>query len=303
MARIDRPKDPPKSVPVVGAELYKNLLLNTACDMVRIEGEDVPATVPQAFIIRSLLELGRVAFIPGTSSASGWYRAKPVGGKSRYGFYKKLWCGTADDMRGFYASASRAKEIRANATATPLACLFYTWAEQLTACDSAIMANIEANRYSRFIGVPDDMVNSVKIAMAEGRDGAPVVVKNSLLAAFQNSDISIPNTAQANAAVRQFLWSNALRQIGGMCAEQARQERTQTAEVNAGIGESIDHIYTMIDQFNDDCDFHKVRAVMRFNGYAARYDEDPQTPAPKDPDGIEGAAQTQEGGGDSGQTA
>lgn len=303
MARIDRPKDPPKSVPVVGAELYKNLILNTACDMVRIEGEDVPATVPQAFIIRSLLELGRVAFIPGTSPTSGWYRAKPVGEKSRYGFYKKLWCATADDMRGFYASASRAKEIRANATATPLACLFYTWAEQLTACDSAIMANIEANRYSRMIGVPDDLVNSVQIALAEGRNGAPVVVKNSLLAAFQNSDISIPNTAQANATVRQFLWSNALRQIGGMCAEQARQERTQTAEVNAGIGESIDHIYTMIDQFNDDCKLHNVRAVMRFNGYAARYDEDPKPTEPKDPDGIEGDAQPQEGGADDGKNS
>ena len=286
MARQDR-RRPAPYVPLIGADLYEAVLMNTAADMVRITGEDVAEDVPQSFIVRSLLELGRAGYIPDGGARAGWYRATAAGDPLRYGFRSRLWCTTANEINGFYMNAPRVKEIRANATATAIRPMFRIWAEQLNACDAAIMANIEANRYGRMIGVPDEQKTEVEIALQTGRNGAPAIVRNSLLAAFQNSDISVPYTAGNTASVRQLIWSNALRQIGGMCAEQARQERTQTAEVNAGIGESIDHIYTMIDQFNADCKYHGIRARMEFNGFAARYDETP-APAVKDVDGVEG---------------
>ena len=290
MARIDKRK-PPEFVPVTPAETYENIFINLACDMVKVSGEDVPETVPQSFIVRSLISSGRVGFIPGSSAISGWFMAEGVGQVDRWGFFRELWCYPANRERGFYRKAPAVKEIRANATGTALLPLFHIWSRQLSACDGAIMANMESNRYGRMIGVPNEMKDSVRIALLEGRNGAPMVVESSLLAAMQNSDISVPYTAPTGAQVWQFIWSKCVRQLGGICSEQYRQERTQSAEVNASIGESIDHIYTMIDQFNADCKYHGVRAKMEYNGFAARYDEQPKSePEPDTGRGAAGAA-------------
>lgn len=267
--------------------LYFNTFCNLVSSMVSVEGEDVEGT-PPAFIIGAGLKHGRAAFIEPNRPGAGWYACDDGGGDlTRYGYLRRLWLTQANDERGFYRTDKTAKEIRFSPSALPLTAYFLTWAGVLDAFDRAMNANVNAARYGRMIGVGNNERNSVKIALQQAGEGDPAIVTQSILSAIQNSDISVPFTTPAILAAKNAYWADCIKQIGGITSQQQAQERTQTAQVNAAIGESVDFIYIMISQFNADCKYHGVKAKMIYTGFAARFDEKLETLPVKDPDGVQ----------------
>lgn len=275
-----------------GRLLYFNTLCNLFASMVTVEGPDVEGTPPQ-FIINAGLMHGAVAFIEKGKPAAGWYGSDGAGERTRFDFYKRLYLTQANDERGFYRTDKTAKEIRFSASRIPLTAYFLNWATTLDAFDRAIRANVNAARFGRFIGVPREQRNTVKLALAEGANGDPVIVGNDIVSAFQNSDISVNFITPSIIAAKNAFWAGCIKQIGGVTAQQQADERVQTAQVNAAIGESVDFIYSTIAQFNGDAEYHGVRARMIYTGFAARYDA-MQTPTPKDVAGVQTAGSTAE---------
>lgn len=264
--------------PATGADVerYMNEFINTACDMVDIDG--LSPDVPKGFIIRSLIRDGRVAYLDRNDPSAGWYNAQKSGEPNRYGYYDTLYLTEASGINGFYATVrDGVREIRANATAYPPFLLYEKYTKQLSLCDRAITANIRASILSRILPVDDaSKRTSVEIALQDVEEGLPIVVDGmDVMEAFmKSSDISTTFIADRLIGVRSAIWSDAAVRLGTISGNQYKKERVQSAEVDASVAETIDAVYVMINTFNEDCQRHGLPFRMHYTGYAARYDED-----------------------------
>ena len=77
---------------------------------------------------------------------------------------------------------------------------------------------------------------------------------------------------------KKIIRNEFLTRIGILTANSSKRERVQTAEIEAGIGETVDLIYTVIDYWNKQNEQYGLPYTMEFNGtteayYAPKYDE------------------------------
>lgn len=299
MARKDK-----QSAPLLPSVSYVDILKNLACEMIDYDGVD--PEVPKDFITRTLIDRGRVGFWDTDTPARGFYESRAFAARTRYRTPDKFVYYTGAGERSFdITTAQGARDIRANATATPLLDTFKRYAHMLEICDRSIIANTRAQVFGRIIKADGHTAKdsaTLEMLLDKLESGKPLVLDADTVAALGNLepvDISIPYTAPAVIAAKGAIWSEAVKMIGSVAQNQYRRERTQTAEVDAAIGESIDLVYILIDTFNADCERQNITARdgtptrARFNGYAAKFDTEPVEPAqtPQEP---------QEGGGGNG---
>ena len=85
-----------------------------------------------------------------------------------------------------------------------------------------------------------------------------------------------------------------LSRLGIMTANTMKRERVQTAEVNAGMGEAVDLIYTVIDFWNKQAESYGLEKYkMTYNGVSEEYYE------PEDvPNDIDGKPEDEDKGGE-----
>lgn len=285
------PKEERRPRAILPYASYADDLINLACDQIAIDHLD--PEVPKNFIVKTLIDRGRVGFLDRPDPSRGFYRMDIAGLPDRYDLYRHFYFYTYET--GFYVTwYDGAREIKANATACPPRFAFERAAVLLDMADRSIAANIRAQIYGRVLTATSEKQRAAVIALLDSvESGKPLVVTADLAEVLRSSlDISVPVTFDKVLAARAAIWSAIVKRVGSVASEQYKRERVQTAEVDAAIGETIDSVYILINSFNEATEREGIRGAdgeiirMRYTGYAARFDDGEPEPEPEpDPEG------------------
>ena len=170
--------------------------------------------------------------------------------------------------------------------ATPsFTCLFeeaLRAASDLADCDIGIMQNIRAVRTPAFwVTDNSDFVLSVKSAVQDTENGdTHVILEKNLASVLSSMKNETPFIADKIQEQKKIIRNEFLTRIGILTANSSKRERVQTAEIEAGVGETVDLIYTVIDYWNKQAKQYGLdKYKMAFNGttenyYAPSEDED-----------------------------
>lgn len=171
--------------------------------------------------------------------------------------------------------------------ATPsLSCLFeeaLKAANDLADCDVGIMQNIRAVRTPAFwVTDNSDFVLSVKSAVQDTENGdTHVILEKNLASVLSSMKNETPFIADKIQEQKKIIRNEFLTRIGILTANSSKRERVQTAEIEAGVGEAIDLIYTVIDYWNKQIKQYGLNKYkMTFNGTSEVY----YAPAEEDED-------------------
>lgn len=273
---------------VLDSGAIENDILSFACAMIRarrIDGK--PDPLPTGWLEKSMIMHGKLGWISSESDAEGFYKIDRLGTVDRYGVPKTVTLTTeATAAAKFSARVAGVADpagdtsplavsiVRANALARPPILSIRRYAVAIATLDVAIPANVIASMRSQIIGVPDTYADSVEDVLHRAAQGLPVVCTSDLYDNMRTIDISVPFLGREYQDLRATLWNEAIKQFGGITPAQYKAERTQSAEVSAGIAGSIDNVYQLIDQFNTDAEKGGVPYRLEYVGYGAKYDTD-----------------------------
>lgn len=149
-----------------------------------------------------------------------------------------------------------------------------TWAEIIRShtdlmyeCDIAIYQNLRATKTPYWVAVQDDNSRlSVQHAIQQQQQGLPVIIADpALLDNMKGQAIATPITFDKVYEFRQKIRNSLLNKLSTLTANRDKLERVQSAEVNAGVGECEDYIYSMIDNFNRQTKQYGLAARMELN--------------------------------------
>lgn len=263
-------------IPLPGVE---SEILDFAASMVKVRRTDGQEDeCPAGFVERELLKNGALGYLFANDESEGWYFAEKQNPVDRYGLPEFLSLRTGATAGAPFtarrgAETHTAAYIRANSSARSPLLTIRRYADIIQQCDTALRANVIASMNSQVLGVPDATVKStVDEILDRAKMGLPAVVENSVLGQINRVDISHQFNGINIHALRQTLYSEALKHFGAVTPAQYKSERVQTAEVNAHVAETIDSVYIMIDQFNADCKAYGVPYVMEYVGFGKQFD-------------------------------
>lgn len=276
-------------------------ILNFACSMLKATRTDGnPDTVPAGWLERQLLLDGKAGYLLSDTPAGGFYRVTGIARRDRYGLpvsvmARSMASGTAPFEVQVYDpesdNSNRIALIRANSGSNPPYEVIWRYAESIARADFHMNVNLLASMRTQILGVPPEQAGIGEILLADSMNGQPAVIENNLLSAIETVDISVPLDAPEVHALSLQLWSDALKQFGGITPGAYKAERTQSAEVNANIAQSIDNVYMLIEQANADMERQEVPYRLEYVGYGTTYDheeenaseeaEDPSTAIPE----------------------
>lgn len=272
------------------AELQQNRILtkvmevvNLICNSVRYEGADVDGIDPD-YITQRLIYDGEIGYVNAEQAAAlgverDWYRILPMGRLNKRGYpaiYQLSYPNNARPIKSRVSYESICP-IKANSTIFPLFRKIAHECEIIDQLETSMIVNVQASRNTDIIPVDDFSTKSIiEDFYRNSRTGAPAIVipRNAADKIRDKIENKTPFVADRIDALRVERWNDLLKRAGVMTPNEYKRERVQTAEVNAGVGEAIDYLYTMIDTFNADCERLGVDARMIANGYIDRYDED-----------------------------
>lgn len=162
--------------------------------------------------------------------------------------------------------------------ATPsLTCLFeeaLKAANDLADCDVGIMQNIRAVRTPAFwVTDNSDFILSVKHAVQDTENGnSHVIIKKEVGSVLSSMKNETPFIADKIQEQKKIIRNEFLTRIGILTANSSKRERVQTAEIEAGVGEAVDLIYTVIDYWNKQAKQYGLEKYkMTFNGTTENY--------------------------------
>lgn len=248
-------------------DAYFQRVLALGCSVVQTEND----TTPPAFIQRLLFLHGRAVYIPdGQSIPSGYYRGVPEGLPDRFGRYTSF---TLYTENGLSLGVHKGYELRANVNAIPPLLRIWPRCELMGKIDRAIKRNLSASVAPWIIGAAKEQKQELEDAIQAVNDGQPAIVSTDVYNALAASDISQQYICDRLHDLRAAVWAEMLKDVGIVAASNYKRERVQTAEVNASAGESIDSIYIMIDQVNADAEYYGAPLRLKYNGFAAAFDQ------------------------------
>ena len=143
----------------------------------------------------------------------------------------------------------------------------------LADCDVGIMQNIRAVRTPAFwVSENSDFILSVKSAVQDTECGKTnVIIQKPLSAMLTTMKNETPFVADKIQEQKKIIRNEFLTRIGILTANSSKRERVQTAEIEAGIGETVDLIYTVIDFWNKQNEQYGLPFTMEFNGTTEAY--------------------------------
>ena len=143
----------------------------------------------------------------------------------------------------------------------------------LADCDVGIMQNIRAVRTPAFwVSENSDFILSVESAVQDTECGKTnVIIKKPLSAMLTTMKNETPFVADKIQEQKKIIRNEFLTRIGILTANSSKRERVQTAEIEAGIGETVDLIYTVIDFWNKQNEQYGLPYTMEFNGTTEAY--------------------------------
>lgn len=250
---------------------YVDELTALFCNSVIVDG--IEGDAPQSFLLLTLLRFGQVGKYNGE-----WYRLVAEAPLNQYGLpsYYSLQTGNGIIL-AVHIPREKINIYRANAISYPYIGNFEAVADSLALMDTSIRTNLLNSQTAWLMGVDnEEQAENIKRAYEDMALGLPAIVVNKKTMGESFADeknVSVMFIADKIADLRERRWDDALKRCGIVTANDYKRERVQTAEVNAGAGESIDYIYQMIDQFNQDAEKQGQPERMRFNGVAQEYDQ------------------------------
>lgn len=162
--------------------------------------------------------------------------------------------------------------------ATPsITCLFeeaLKAANDLADCDVGIMQNIRAVRTPAFwVTDNSDFILSVKSAVQDTENGnTNVILEKNLSSVLSSMKNETPFIADKIQEQKKIIRNEFLTRIGILTANSSKRERVQTMEIEAGVGEAVDLIYTVIDYWNKQMKQYGLEKYkMTFNGTTETY--------------------------------
>lgn len=120
-------------------------------------------------------------------------------------------------------------------------------------CDIAIRQNLNATKSPSILPVEDDdTLLSIQHAIQEQQAGMPVIpVSKKLVDTFKAISLNTPITFPTIYEFRQKIRDSLLNKLSTLTANTEKKERVQSAEVNAGVSECEDYIYSFLDNVNE----------------------------------------------------
>lgn len=156
----------------------------------------------------------------------------------------------------------------ANPSISALMPVIETYASLLADCRVSIKQNINAVKTPSFWVVEDsDTELSIKQIAQQTIEGKPaVIVKKNVTETLSSMKNETPFIADKIHQEYREILNEVLSRLGILTANTSKRERVQSAEVNAGLGQSIDSIYTIIDFWNKQIESYGLPYKMEFNG-------------------------------------
>ena len=172
--------------------------------------------------------------------------------------------------------------LLANPSYLPLFDVLETYASLLADCRVTIKQNINACKTPSFWVTDDaDFAYSVKQAIQSTLDGDPAVVtKKEISTALSTMKNETPYIADKIHQEYREILNEVMNRVGILTANTSKRERVQSTEVMAGVGQSIDSVYTIIDFWNKQVESYGLPFKMEFNGSLEELytgDEAPET--------------------------
>lgn len=225
------------------------------------------------FVKNQLFENGYVGYYETTNK---FYRTLPEKVKPQLGrlwkngqYYNENNVSLGTHPYSFEREAFDAWRIfLANPSITALMPVLETYAALLADCRVAIKQNINATKTPSFWVVDDpDTQLSIQQMSQQTFDGKPaVIVKRNVAEVLSTMKNETPFIADKVHQEYREILNEALSRLGILTANTSKRERVQSAEVNAGVGQTIDSIYTIIDCWNKQIESYGLPYTMEFNG-------------------------------------
>lgn len=253
--------------------------IDLICNALYIDG--LPADVPQSFVIRKLIEHGRIGVYNNM-----WLPASVAGRPNLYGISKE-WFLVGENGKTFTISDDRINAvIRLRPSARPLKEWLYEESDNLAYIKMAIRANLIACQNTEVYECGNKATaEEMKSVFQKRALGMPAIFSRKDGVADQTKNLGSKTEFIADRLTQLYIENkNRVKErLGILTANSEKRERVQSLEITASVGEIVDSIYTFIDTFNEDAKFYGIPQRMRLNGtiedlYAnAMYTEDGET--------------------------
>ncbi|MBQ1997060.1 MAG: hypothetical protein II238_01280 [Alphaproteobacteria bacterium] len=253
--------------------------IDLICNAVYIDG--LPADVPQSFVIRKLIEHGRIGVYNNM-----WLPASVAGRPNLYGISKE-WFLVGENGKTFTISDDRINAvIRLRPSARPLKEWLYEESDNLAYIKMTIRANLIACQNTEVYECGNKATaDEMKTVFQKRALGMPAIFSRKEGMADNTKNLGSKTEFIADRLTQLYVENkNRVKErLGILTANSEKRERVQSLEITASVGEIVDSIYTFIDTFNEDAKFYGIPQRMRLNGtiedlYAnAMYTEDGET--------------------------
>ena len=237
--------------------------------------EKLPDNVPKDWVIKSLLESGRVGVLT-VGNTEKWLPAKSGGELSEMGEPIKYILNTANGKSINVKTDNSALKavIRLRPSARPLIEWLRSESLNLAFIRMSKKANLVACETAQVYECGNDKtVIEMKSVFKKRSLGIPAIFsrKEGLEGQVHNIGSNVPFIADKLNEIYSQDKNNVLSRLGILTSNSNKKERVQVGEITAQVGEVVDSIYTFIDTFNYDAERAGISQRMRLNAVVEDY--------------------------------
>ena len=271
---------------IFDAQTITENVVRFACSQVTaVRTDEQDDRVPPGWIVENLIRSGVLGYKHAWDASEGWYFIDQCGEKNRYGepFYVEARTQASHqnpqrlrtDIDGIRRNT--VSIVSANVTGTPPILTIERYAKIIAVLDTLIFTNARAASRTQIIGGNRKQFATLRSMFDDIAEGLPSFIDQEIANTIQRVDISVPFIGNDVYTLRTNMYNELLNMWGGLAPTAYKAERTQSAEVSAMVGNSIDNVYIMIDSVNRDCMDGEVPYKLVYTGYGARFDVSPAT--------------------------
>lgn len=236
---------------------------------------DLPDNVPKDWVIKSLLEKGRIGVI-NINNVEKWLPATSGGELSDMGEPLKfiLNTGNGKSMTFNRENSMLKAVIRLRPSARPLIEWLRSESLNLAFIRMSKKANLVACETSQVYECGNDKtVTEMKSVFKKRSLGIPAIFsrKEGIDGAVKNIGSNVPFIADKLNQIYTEDKNHVLSRLGILTSNSDKKERVQVGEITAQVGEVVDSIYTFIDTFNYDAKRAGIPQRMELNAVVEEY--------------------------------
>lgn len=250
-----------------------NYFIDLISNALRIR--ELPDNVPKDWVIKSLLEKGRIGIIK-IGDSEKWLPATSSGDLSDMGEPLKYILNTANGNSITYKSNNSMLKavIRLRPSARPLIEWLRSESLNLAFIRMSKKANLVACETAQVYECGNDKtVTEMKSVFKKRSLGIPAIFsrKEGLEGAVHNIGSNVPFIADKLNQIYTQDKNHVLSRLGILTSNSDKKERVQVGEITAQVGEVVDSIYTFIDTFNYDAERAGIPQRMELNAVVEEY--------------------------------